>query len=426
MEEIEKIVSNCFECVKKPCQLGCPLSNDTAGFIKLVKEKKYKEAYELCCETTVLQAICGRICPHESQCQGSCIRRIKDSAVEIGKVEAFLGDMAIEKGWDIPKFTYKKKDKKIAVVGGGPAGLTCSAFLARNGYAVTIYEKHGALGGIPEHGIPEFRLDQNILKKAIDKILELGIEVKYNTELGKDISIQKLEKEYDVVFISIGANVSTKMGIKGENLPQVLGGNELLENKEYPNFNGRKVAVIGGGNVAMDVSRTVKRLGAKDVTVIYRRSKDEMPAEEKEIQEAEKEGIEFMYQTNILKILGDTRVEKVESIKTELVQKEGESRKVPINVENSNFFVETDYVIMAVGSKADKQIVDKLEIKTDNKGKILIDENCKTSREKVFAGGNIAGAKDTVAWAARSRKKCSIQNRGIFEKRRNIFAKVGT
>jgi len=176
----------------------------------------------------------------------------------------------------------------------------------------------------------------------------------------------------------------------------------------------------------MDVSRTVKRLGAKDVTVIYRRSKDEMPAEEKEIQEAEKEGIEFMYQTNILKILGDTRVEKVESIKTELVQKEGESRKVPINVENSNFFVETDYVIMAVGSKADKQIVDKLKIKTDNKGKILIDENCKTSREKVFAGGNIAGAKDTVAWAARSRKKCSIQNRGIFEKRRNIFAKVGT
>ena len=260
----------------------------------------------------------------------------------------------------------------------------------------------------------------------IDKILKLGIEVKYNTELGKDISIQRLEKEYDVVFISIGANVSTKMGIKGENLPQVLGGNELLENKEYPNFNGRKVAVIGGGNVAMDVSRTVKRLGAKDVTVIYRRSKDEMPAEEKEIQEAEKEGIEFMYQTNILKILGDTRIEKVECIKTELVQKEGENRKVPINIENSNFFVETDYVIMAVGSKADKQIVDKLEIKTDNKGKILIDENCKTSREKVFAGGNIAGAKDTVAWAARSRKKCSIQNRGIFEKRRNIFAKVGT
>lgn len=386
MEEIEKITSNCLNCGKKPCQTGCPLLNDTAGFIKLVKEGKYKDAYELSYKTTVFQAICGRICPHTSQCQGHCVKRALNSAVEIGKVEAFLGDMAIEKGWDIPKLTNKKMNKKVAVVGGGPAGLTCSAFLARNGYDITIYEKHGALGGIPEHGIPEFRLDQNVLKNTIDKILKLGIEVKYNTELGKDISIQELEKEYDAVFISIGANVSTKMEIEGENFHGLLGGNELLENKQYPNFNGRKVAVIGGGNVAMDVSRTVKRLGAKEVTVIYRRSKDEMPAEEKEIQDAE----------------------KIECIKTNLVQKEGESRKVPINIENSNFFVETDYVIMAVGSKADKQIVDKLEIQTDKNGKILIDKDYKTSREKVFAGGNIAGAKDTVAWAARSRKRCSV------------------
>ena len=402
MEKIDKIVSNCLGCIKKPCQMGCPLLNDTTGFIKLVKENKYKEAYELSCKTTVLQAICGRICPHTKQCQGHCVKKAMHAEVEIGKVEAFLGDMAIKNEWDIPKLTNKKLNKKIAVVGGGPAGLTCSAFLARSGYDVTIYEKHSSLGGIPEHGIPEFRLDKNTLKNAIDKILKLGIEVKYNTELGKDIAIQELEKEYDAVFISIGANISTKMEIEGESLSQVLGGNELLENRKYPNFTSKKVVVVGGGNVAMDVSRTVKRLGAKEVTVMYRRSKDEMPAEEKEVQEAIEEGIEFMYQTNIIKILGDTKVEKVECIKTKLVQKEGEDREIPINIDGSNFLVETDYVIMAVGSKADKRIVDKLEIKTDEKGKIIIDKDYKTSRKKVFAGGNIVGAKDTVAWAAKS------------------------
>ena len=396
------IVKDCLSCKVKPCQKGCPLSNDITGFIQLVKEEKYKEAYELSCETTVLQPICGRICPHAKQCQGSCVRRIKFTPIEIGKVEAFLGDMAIKNNWEIPKFTDVKNGKKVAVVGGGPAGLTCSAFLARNGFEVTIYEKHEALGGVIEHGIPDFRLDRGVLENTVKKILDLGINVEYNKELGKDFSIEDLENEYDAIFLSFGKNNSSKMGIEGEDKNEVLGGNELLENKQYPEFKGKKVAIIGGGNVAMDTARTVKKLGADKVVVIYRRSEEEMPAEKIEILEAKEDGVEFLFQTNILKVLGGERVEKIECIKTKLIQKEGKTRKVPVNIENSNFLIDIDYVIMAVGSETDKSLIKGIDIKTTQRGTIEIDENYKTSREKVFAGGDLAGAKGTVAWAARA------------------------
>lgn len=396
------IVKDCLSCKVKPCQKGCPLSNDITGFIQLVKEEKYKEAYELSCKTTVLQSICGRICPHAKQCQGSCVRRIKFTPIEIGKVEAFLGDMAIKNNWQIPKFTDIKKGKKVAVVGGGPAGLTCSAFLARNGIDVTIYEKSEALGGIIEHGIPEFRLDRKVLENTVEKILDLGINVEYKKELGKNFKIEDLENKYDAIFLSFGKNNSSKMGIEGEDKNEVLGGNELLEKKQFPEFKEKKVAIIGGGNVAMDTSRTVKKLGADKVVVIYRRSEEEMPAEKIEIQEAKEDGIEFLFQTNILKVLGNEKVEKIECIKTELVQKGGETRKSPVNIENSNFIMDIDYVIMAVGSEIDKSLIKDIDIKTTQRGTIEVDEDYKTSREKVFAGGDLAGAKGTVAWAARA------------------------
>lgn len=408
MDKIEKIANNCLSCISKPCQKGCPLLNDTMGFIKLVKEGKYKEAYELSCQTTVLQSICGRICPHNKQCQASCIKTKLANAVEIGKIEALLGDMAIEKLWDIPKITEEKINKKIAIIGGGPAGLTCSAFLARNGYNVTIYEQRDALGGIIEHGIPEFRLDRKVLENTVKKILKLGIKVKYNIQLGKDISIEKLEEEYDAIFIAIGANVSSKMKIKGEDLQGILGGNELLEDKTYPNFKDKTICIIGGGNVAIDVSRTIKKLGAKKVTIIYRRSKEEMPAYENEVQQAINEDIEFMFKTNIIKIIGNDKVEKIECIKTKLENKEGESRKVPINIEKSNFILKTDYVIKAIGSVPNKQIVDEIGLQIDKQGRIVVDKDYRTSRTKVFAGGNIIGAKNTVAWAARTRKRCRL------------------
>ena len=402
INNIKDLASECSSCVIKPCQVGCPLNNDITGFIKLVKQEKYKEAYELLCETTVLQAICGKICPHYRQCQGSCVRRISYTPVQIGKLEALVGNMAIEKGWKIPKNTEVKKNKKVAVIGGGPAGLTCAAFLSKDGFDVTIYEKHKKLGGIIEHGIPDFRLGRDILQETINKILDLGIKVKLESELGKNIKLEDLEKEYDAVFLSFGANISSKMNIPGEEIQGVYGGNELLEHKIFPDLEGKKVAVIGGGNVAMDTCRTVKRLGAKEVTVIYRRTEKQMPAEEKEIEDAKNEGVEFLFQTNILKILGDKKVEKVECIKTELVKKPGEVRESPVNIENSNFIIDMDYVIMAVGSKVEDKLVNSLDIERTERGTIKIDSNNMTSREKIFAGGDLAGSKGTVAWAARA------------------------
>ena len=397
---IKEALDNCLECRTKPCMQGCPLSNNITDIIKLMKEEKYKEAYELSCTTTVLQSICGRICPHTKQCQGSCTRRFKSSPVEIGKIEAYLGDMAIKNGWEIPKFTYTKSNKKVAVIGGGPAGITCAAFLVRYGFDVTIYEKKSFLGGIIEHGIPEFRLERKVMENCINQVLNLGIKVEYQKELGKNIFLNELEKDYDAIFLSIGANVSSKMNIEGEELPEVLGGNELLENKNYPNFKGKNVVVIGGGNVAMDTSRTIKRLEANNVTIIYRRSEEEMPAEKIEIEQAKKEGINFLFKTNIVKILGENKVEKVECIKTNLIQKDGETRKIPVNIEGSNFIINTDYVISAVGSNVEKELINNLNINTTDKGSIITD-SYKTSKEKIFAGGQLAGSKGTVAWAAR-------------------------
>ena len=406
MENIKNKSEYCLNCPKKPCSETCPLNNDTAGFIKLIKEEKYKEAYELLCETSVLQAICGRICPHTKQCQKGCVRGIKGDAVEIGQLEAFIGDMAIKNNWKIPK-KGDTKSKKIAVIGGGPAGLTCAAFLAKQGYKVTIYEKHKELGGILSYGIPKFRLDKTIINETIKKILDLGIEVKNNIKLtpeSKDngITLEKLEDEYDAIFLGFGANISTKMGIEGEELTGVYGGNELLENGSHPEYVGKDVAVIGGGNVAMDTARTIKRLGANKVTVIYRRAEEQMPAEKKEIQDAKEEGVEFLFQTNILKIIGNNNVEKIECIKTELKPKEGETRLSPVNIENSNYFMDMDYVVMAVGTTPEIGLTSNLNIKIDAKGRIEVDENNQTLNPKIFAGGDLIGAKGTVAWAARS------------------------
>ncbi len=361
-DEIKKKADYCLGCKVKMCQKGCPLENDITGFIKCVKEEKYKEAYEVLCNTTVLQPICGRICPHKSQCEGSCVRGIKAESVSIGDLESYVGDLAIKNNYEIPKFTNEKRNKKIAVIGGGPAGLSNAAYLARNGYMVTIFEKYDKLGGILAHGIPDFRLDKEVLNKQINKILDLGIETKYNSILGKDYNIEELEKEYDAIFLAFGANISSKMGIQGEELEGVYGGNELLEYGNHPNYKNKKVCVIGGGNVAMDTARTIKRLGAKSIKVIYRRAEKQMPAEKKEIADAKKEGIEFLFQNNIVKILGDKKVKKIECIKTELVKKEGETREVPIDIEGSNYIMDMDYVIMAVGSKPEKEIVENLGI----------------------------------------------------------------
>ena len=408
-DTIQKYTEYCLNCPVKPCSnKGCPLNNDIPTFIKNVKEGKIEEAYRVLSKTTVLGSICGRICPHMKQCEGSCIRGIKGEPVQIGEIEAYIFDEAIKNEWykNIEK-TTELQGKKVAVIGSGPAGLTCAYFLARSGAEVTIFEKSHELGGILSHGIPKFRLEKSILSKTINVILSMDVKAKYNMELGKNLYLDNLQKEYDAIFIGIGANVSSKMDIEGENLIGVFGGNELLENNNHPNYLNKKVAVIGGGNVAMDTARTVKKLGAKNVYVIYRRAEEQMPAEEKEIKDAKEEGIEFLFQNNIIKICGKDKVEKIECIKTKLVQKEGENRLSPVNIEGSNYYMDIDYVIMAVGSKPEEKTINQFE---KNKwGYINIDENMKTSIDKVYAGGDIVGEKATVAWAASSGRRAAFK-----------------
>lgn len=266
MKEIEEKVNYCLNCKIKPCsQKGCPLNNNIPEFIKAVKNEEYKEAYKILSETTVLPGICGKICPHTKQCQGSCVRGIKGEPVSIGDIEKFIFQKAVEQGYSLKDIIEKQEspelsNKKVAIIGGGPAGLTCSAFLAKDGIDVTIYEKYNYLGGLLVHGIPEFRLPKETVKETVNRILDLGIKVEYNKELGKNLCLEKIEQDYDAIFLSMGANKSSKMGVKGENLEGVYGGNELLEYNKHPDYKDKIVAIIGGGNVAMDCSRTIKRL----------------------------------------------------------------------------------------------------------------------------------------------------------------------
>ena len=402
MEGIKEKVSYCLNCPVKPCSnKGCPLGNNIPEFIKAVKEEDYQKAYVILSETTVLEAVCGRICPHTKQCEGACVRGIKSNPVSIGEIEAFVGDISIKENYSFATVNKEHKNKKIAIIGGGPSGITAAAFLLKKGYSVTIYEKYNYLGGLLIHGIPEFRLPKDIVKQTIQKIIDLGLEVKYNQELGKNLFLEQLEEKYDAIFLAFGANITAKMGIKGEELKGVYAGNQLLEQQNHPNYSNKNVAVIGGGNVAIDCARTIKRLGAQAVKVIYRRSEEQMLAEVKEIQEAKNEGIEFEFQNNVVAVLGQDKVEQIELIRTELVQKDGENRKVPVNVPDSNYIIDMDYVIMAIGSKPEN-FVQNLGLDIDNWGYIKINDKNMTSNPKIFAGGDIAGTKSTVAWAARS------------------------
>ena len=422
MELIEE-KNYCLNCKNKPCSTsGCPLGNDIPGFIKAENDKT---AFEILCKTTVLPAICGRICPKSRYCQANCIRGIKQAPVEIGKLEQYIGDISIKNNYKIPK--HIDEEKKVAVVGSGPAGLTCAAFLAMKGIQVTIYEKNKKLGGILQYGIPSFRLDKKIVDESIKKILDLGIEAKTEKELGKDFTIEQLAKEYDAVFVSIGASKPKKI-LEGEN---ILSGNLLLDkiqkNEGVPNFKDKKIIVYGGGNVAIDVSRTLKRLGA-DVCIVYRRNVEQMPAEFNEIREAQNEGIKIIEKTNIIEFK-DGKANCIKTKLAEIVEENGNGNE-PINtineniknnieillqqknmkrnktrvenIEGSNFEIEANYIILATGSQADQELLNKQGIETDKKGFIKIDDHNRTSIKNVYAGGDVVGEEATVAYAARS------------------------
>lgn len=390
--EIKEERKYCLNCINRPCEKkGCPLKNYIPDFIKEENEDK---DFEIMSKTTVLSAICGRVCPYSKQCQGSCTRKYTGNSVQIGKIEAYLGDKLLESDFEYSR--KKPNGKKIAVIGSGPSGLTCAAFLAMEGFDVTIFERFKKLGGLLRYGIPDFRLDRDVIEKTISKILNIGINVIKGKELGKDLELSDLTTKFDAIYLAIGAN-QPNITLDGEN---ILSGNKLLEdinlNNKIPDFNGKKVAISGGGNVAMDAARTLKRMGA-EVTVVYRRSEKEMPAEVKEIEIAKEEGVNFEFLTNILKRVGNN---KLLCIKTKLIQREDSDRLVPINIEGSEFEEKFDYVVLATGSISKKEVLQKQGLKLDENGYVIVDEKMKTNLKNVYSGGDLIGTKATVAWAA--------------------------
>ena len=394
----------CLNCLNKPCQKACPLNNNIPEFIKCIKDDNIKGAYEILSETTCLSSICGRICLHNKQCQGYCTRKFKGKPVSIGELEAYVSDEAIKNNW-FP-LTKPKNDKKIAIIGSGPSSLTCAYFLDKEGFNVTIYEKYNDLGGILNHSIPEFRIDKNIVKETIKRITK-NISIKCNKELGNNLDINELLNNYDAIYIGIGANISKKIF---DNIPGIYGANELLEYNNHQDYNNKKIIVNGGGNVAMDIARTIKRKNPKNVTIIYRRSEIEMPAETNEIIAAKKEGIEFVFQTNIIEPIYEEKLKGLRLIKTELIN-DGSGRKKPVNIIGTEYDIECDYLINAIGSSADISLLNSLNIELEN-NKIKINEKNQTSNEKIFAGGDITNTPSTIAFAASSGRNAAY---GIME-----------
>ncbi len=404
-KRIKKEANICLHCKKKPCTKGCPLKNNIPEFIKLIKENKLKEGYDCLSKTTILPSICGLICDKSNQCEGHCIKRFSDNLVKIGELESFLGNYALKNKWKIP--SPKKTNYNVLVIGGGPAGLTCAGFLRRAGIKVTIYEKTNSLGGLLVHGIPDFRLPKNIVNATIENILNLRIKVVYNQELGKNFTIKSVLPKFDAIFLSIGGNISNTLNLPNEALEGIFGGNELLEDANRPKFKEKEIIIVGGGNVSIDVARTIIRDHPKAVTIIYRKDEEEMRVNKEEIIKAKKERINFLFQTNLVSILGDKKVEQIEVVKTKLLKDEKNNIKVQ-NIEDSNYYLRCDYLIRAIGSHNDQNILKDLPLKLDEKGYIKINKYGKTTNPKIFAGGDVAGVKQTVANASLSGRNASV------------------
>ena len=413
-EEAMEEATRCINCKNAKCVQGCPVAINIPGFIKEVKEGNIEEAYKIIGESSALPAICGRVCPQESQCEGKCIRGIKGEPVSIGKLERFVADYALEH--DIkPVGAEKTNGHKVAVIGSGPAGLTCAGDLAKLGYEVTVFEALHELGGVLVYGIPEFRLPkQKVVAKEIEKVKELGVKFETNVVIGKSTTIDQLieEEGFEAVFIGSGAGLPKFMGIPGENENGVFSANEYLtrsnlmkafdESYDTPIAAGTKVAVIGGGNVAMDAARTALRLGA-EVHIVYRRSEEELPARVEEVHHAKEEGIIFDLLTNPKEILVDENgwVKGMVCVKMELGEPDASGRRRPVEVEGSEFAMDLDTVIMSLGTSPNPLISSTTEGLEVNKWKCIVaeEENGKTTKEGVYAGGDAVTGAATVILA---------------------------
>ena len=412
MQEAREEAGRCINCQNAKCIEGCPVAINIPAFIHQVKEGNIEEASRIISEASSLPAVCGRVCPQESQCEGRCIRGIKGEPISIGKLERFVADYAREHGIR-PSVTAEKKGKKVAVIGSGPAGLTCAGELAKSGYDVTVFEALHEPGGVLVYGIPEFRLPKKeVVAKEIDNVKALGVKIETNTIVGKSVKIDELLEEYDAVFIGSGAGLPRFMGIPGENANGVYSANEYLTrnnlmkafDSEYdtPVNPGKKVVVVGGGNVAMDAARTALRLGA-DVTIVYRRSEEELPARAEEVHHAKEEGIKFNLLTNPTEILVDENgwVRGITCIKMELGEPDESGRRSPVEIKGSEFEVEADTVIMALGTSPNPLISSTTEgLDTNRRGCIIAEEEFgATSKKGVYAGGDAVTGAATVILA---------------------------
>ena len=420
-EEAQLEASRCLNCKNPRCVAACPVNINIPAFIHQVAEGDYAAAAAIIAEDSSLPSICGRVCPQENQCEGSCILGIKGEAVAIGKLERFVGDWALEnecKG-DV---NVAPNGKKVAVVGSGPSGLACASDLAKMGYEVTVFEALHKLGGVLVYGIPEFRLPkEKIVAREIDSLKKLGVKFETDVIVGRTITIDSLieDEGFEAVFIGSGAGLPRFMGIEGENLNGVVSANEFLTranlmrayDDEYdtPIYVGKRVAVVGGGNVAMDAVRTAKRLGA-EATIIYRRSEAELPARREEVHHAKEEGIEFRMLTNPTRVIGDEKgwVTGLSCVEMELGEPDESGRRSPVVKQGSDFTVECDVVIMALGTSPNPLLKSTTKgLETNRRGCIVADEVGATSREGVFAGGDAVTGAATVILAMGAGRKAA-------------------
>ncbi len=422
-EEAIQEASRCLQCVKKPCIEGCPVRIEIPAFIKALKEKDFQKAIDIIHKDDSLPAMTGRVCPQEEQCQVCCVVKKTGEAISIGRLERFLADWDLEKR-KISKHSKPKTDPpkniKIAVVGSGPAGLTCAAELAKKGYSVTVFEGYHRLGGVLVYGIPEFRLPKDIVASEIDLLKELGVKFATNVLIGRALTIQELFKEeFKAVFIGAGAGLPNFMGIPGENLNGIYSANEfltrvnLMKAYKFPEFDtpvkrGKKVAVVGGGNVAMDSARTALRLGAEHVYLIYRRSEKEMPARVEEVIRAREEGVDFRLLTNPVRYIGalDGFVKQAECLKMELGPVDSSGRQSPVPVKGSEFIIDVDQVVVAIGNTPNPILSRTTPgLKVKKRGEIKADDSGQTSIPGVFAGGDIVTGSATVITAMGAGRK---------------------
>ena len=430
-EEAKEEASRCINCKNAQCMKGCPVSINIPGFIEKVKNDDIEGAYQIISESSALPAVCGRVCPQESQCEGKCIRGIKGEPISIGKLERFVADWASENGIK-PQGAAEKNSKKVAVIGSGPAGLTCAGDLAKMGYDVTIFEALHEAGGVLVYGIPEFRLPKTrVVAKEIENVKSLGVKIETNVVVGKSVTIDELlnEEGFDAVFIGSGAGLPKFMGIPGEQANGVFSANEYLtrsnlmkafnEDSNTPIMRGKKVAVVGGGNVAMDAARTALRLGS-EVHIVYRRSEEELPARVEEVHHAKEEGIIFNLLTNPVEILEDEKgwVKGIRCIKMELGEPDESGRRRPVEVPGSEFVIDVDTVIMSLGTSPNPLISSTTKGLEINKRKCIVaaEENGQTSKEGVYAGGDAVTGAATVILAMGAGKAGA---KGIDEYLRN-------